>query len=565
MSTRLENIDLLDFTGGLNLRDGQFQLAENESPNMLNMEVDPRAGFFTRAGWRRWNTSDIADPLDWNPRHAELSPLSTGSFVTYITNDLDDGEIYAATAGGVFDNLSITCNANPHLADFATWGDTTYIATGAAAADIGSTPYRVVGTNAPAPLADASLGFNDNYTIPLKGRMPFAEYAEPHASYLFVGGTREQDGFHPNRIRWSHPDEPEDWATNDFIDIEIGGGRITALHSFQDHLVIFKTDSVWALYGYNLESWQLVKMSRSIGAPSPTAVARNESSLFFFSASGRNGIYAYDGNQLTEISLPIRGAMEEITRFEDVWIGWAGRRLWCSVPWAPDTVGGDGVLVWDPDVGNGAWVFHQPALGSLRCIIERADIESGYPAGVIHGDSGAAAVVFLDYDPSSASDVLLEGFTLTPFPAEYTTGWKHNGWPERRKSWLRSRWVARRPDAAVRIRLDVFKDYETSNPARSSAGIIDSAGTVFWRELGFDDPAGDGFDFTELGAADPSGRGADFTGGAQGSNIGRSLSGFGPARAIQIKLSSDAASPTYGQPWGFDGIFIKFNMRRFTT
>ena len=33
-----------DFTGGLNLRADQFNLAPNESPAMLNVEVDPRGG-----------------------------------------------------------------------------------------------------------------------------------------------------------------------------------------------------------------------------------------------------------------------------------------------------------------------------------------------------------------------------------------------------------------------------------------------------------------------------------------------------------------------------------------
>ena len=33
-----------DFTGGLNLRADQFNLEYNESPALLNVEVDPRGG-----------------------------------------------------------------------------------------------------------------------------------------------------------------------------------------------------------------------------------------------------------------------------------------------------------------------------------------------------------------------------------------------------------------------------------------------------------------------------------------------------------------------------------------
>jgi hypothetical protein len=37
-----------DFRGGLNLRADQFNLAENESPALLNVDVDPRGGVSRR-------------------------------------------------------------------------------------------------------------------------------------------------------------------------------------------------------------------------------------------------------------------------------------------------------------------------------------------------------------------------------------------------------------------------------------------------------------------------------------------------------------------------------------
>lgn len=35
---------LESFSGGLNLRADQFDLEENESPDMLNVSIDPRGG-----------------------------------------------------------------------------------------------------------------------------------------------------------------------------------------------------------------------------------------------------------------------------------------------------------------------------------------------------------------------------------------------------------------------------------------------------------------------------------------------------------------------------------------
>jgi hypothetical protein len=70
MPGELQYLNLTDFTGGLNMYRNQFQLADNESPRMLNVNLDPRAGFFSRAGIDRINEEDIADPLTWDPRMA---------------------------------------------------------------------------------------------------------------------------------------------------------------------------------------------------------------------------------------------------------------------------------------------------------------------------------------------------------------------------------------------------------------------------------------------------------------------------------------------------------------
>jgi len=79
-----------DFTGGLNFRADQFQLAENESPFLINMEIDPRGGLFTRAGIHFKNTTPIAvSQATWNPKSTffydasnRYIMMSTGFLVT---------------------------------------------------------------------------------------------------------------------------------------------------------------------------------------------------------------------------------------------------------------------------------------------------------------------------------------------------------------------------------------------------------------------------------------------------------------------------------------------------
>ena len=109
--------------------------------------------------------------------------------------------------------------------------------------------------------------------------------------------------------------------------------------SFRDHLLIFKTNSIWALYGYDDDSWQLIKVSISVGCPSITAATRSETAVYFFSASDRGGIYAYNGENPVYLSENLRTAFEDIHAFQNVFVSWAGRRLWVGVPWTKE-IGG---------------------------------------------------------------------------------------------------------------------------------------------------------------------------------------------------------------------------------
>ena len=103
--SRLQPINLDDFNGGVNFRESQFTLGDDESPEMLNMEIDVRGGIKTRKGWSRWNATDIVGTptsSNWLPRTAWVHPLEAGSYLVYVAND---GDIYAAPSNGVFVQL----------------------------------------------------------------------------------------------------------------------------------------------------------------------------------------------------------------------------------------------------------------------------------------------------------------------------------------------------------------------------------------------------------------------------------------------------------------------------
>lgn len=573
MANRLEPVNLVDFTGGLNLRRNQFQLRGNESPEMENITVDPLGGIYTRAGWRRWNEEDIvADPETWDPRRAYLIQTSDGSDYIYIANG--DGTVYWSDAAGTFAALAgVTAQCVPHAADFVAWGDDLYIACGHE-----NTVKRRTGTAAVvAMVAGGSGSWNDDYTNP--GAMglvvPKCELIESHAGYIFVANIDEDGVDFPNRVRWSHPNNPTDFATLDFLDVETGGPRITALMSYEDHLLVFKNDAVVAIYGYDLDSWQVVTKTTTIGAVSPQGVSRSEGAVFFYSASDRGGIYAYSGERPHEISESVRHAFEHIITHDLVWVGWLARRLWVTIPWTYDgpTADNAAVLVFDPIAGEaGAWVYFTAVDGQLGPLVAGSNVDSQFlPLGVIRA-TDTPCVVQLDAIETAAADELygysvlgstnsnipgdpLNGFLVdesdneleasgltggSAFRSYYRTPWITADWPTRKKSWRRPDLVCRGTEEDYKLQVRSYRDYDDSNTRRQYTVDVNGRGIAKWGEFVW----GDGTEYS--------------AGGSSSAQIRRGGS-FGLGRAIQLRF--EGITPK--RRWGVEAIVLKVVLRRF--
>ena len=573
MPNRLEPINLMSFVGGLNLRRNQFQLAEDESPDLLNVDIDPRGGFRTRKGWQRWNTESIVD-LDvevWEPHNAHVHNWSTGAQEVYVVNNSD---LYSASDDGVFTTvLTNACVADPHQADFATWGDDIYIACGRTE----STRRRTLDGSATAMTPDVW----SEVDAPTNNTAPRAEFIESHGGYMFVASTRESGVDYDDRIRWSHPGKPDSWRQDDYIDIEEGGGRITGLMSFQDHLLIFKTNSLHALYGYDEDSWQRIKVSVSVGCPGVMAITRSETAVYFFSASDRGGIYAYAGEEPVYLSEKLRTAFEEIINYEHVFVTWAGRRLWVSVPWRKDIGSTDkpsSVFVFDTDVGNGAWTMYRSEYGAVGTIIDGSDVNAKFPLAAFWSENFAGMVTldthedgfdllfdapslwatpdvgYLVTDLDEEIGVVMPSEDRQEFESYYRTRWLHAGWPDRKKSWRRPTLVCRQVSQETRLLVETYRDYDETTVHRTKTLTVPVGGGAMWSEGGSAEEGG--FDWSEDGEAP----GALWGSTVGGSRLLRSGS-LGLARAVQMKVRPAPSTPT--SQWGVDGIVAKFVHRRF--
>lgn len=535
---RVQALNLVDFTGGLNLRADAFELKDNESPDVLNIDIDPRGGFFSRKGWERWNSSDIH--ATWDPRSMHVHEVASGTDYVFVAND---NTVFVST-NGTFSTLQVSgvdvvVTGSPHEADFASWGDDLYIAAGY------DDPMLKWSGGTTVELTQAYSATFTEYSSPSTDVGPYAEFAATHAGYMFAAYTKEGVDTHPHRVRWSHPNNPVAWHEDDYIDIREGGGPITAIVPQRDHLLIFKPSSVWALFGYDSDSWQLVNVTREVGAMHRQAVTRSESTVFFF--SWPTGVYAItDTNYPVELSTQLRPLFDSAEfnngAASEVWLGWLGSRLWVSVPYEKTYDGSTSnpstaktVFVYDPTLGEGgAWTAYKGGDGSGLGPFAQGGFAQSADNNSFACAREVASVVRVDELDEGYDEI--DG-TQQSFTTRYMTRWVDAGWPTLKKQWRAPDLIVERKSSPYDLSIKVFRDYNSVSASRDrTLTVASGAQGSSWNSFNW----GSG------------------TWGASGSGarIERGPS-FGPASAIQLLFEGEAS-----KSWGVNGLVLKYIPRR---
>jgi hypothetical protein len=532
MVNRLKPLNMMDFTGGVNLRPEAFQLAENELPEMINLEVDPRGGINTRKGWR-YTTANQVKTGPWNPRNAYTHRDANGNQWTYVTAA---NNLYGALPTGAWSNVTTPCTADPHQADFASWDDLVYVARGRANASA-----FIAGLTATTLTVSAAANWQNDYTAPgATDTFPAAELIAQHQGYMFVAGTREDSVDYPNRVRWSHPNNPRRWAKDDYIDISEGGQRITAIIPFTDRLLVFKPDAVWALFGYSAETWEMTNVSRTIGCLNQQTVARSEDAVFFL--SWPQGVFAYTGTQISELSVQIRTVFMDNwidpSSAVNSWVGWVGRRLWVSLPYSGKHPGPDDAataFVWDPVMSS--WTMFRGADNDVPGpYVER--VETNTEESQVAFVRLSPYAVSLDYVPGDATDECVPG-EVRQFTTHMRTRWIDAGSPTWKKSWRRPDFLLRAVTVDASLNVQVFHDFDNYNAQRHFmlAYTPDAQQSVYGT-----------FNW---------GDGTEYGGSTQTSSVERG-STMGRAGTVQLQIDGYP-----GVQWGLNGIIFKYIPRRF--
>lgn len=425
---------LESFAGGLNLRADQFDLADNESPDMLNVSVDPRGGIAMRRGVDRRNPTAVSDDVKgiW------------GFHTDGATNQLmvNYGTAVAHSASGNFTALTnITARTSGSRVYGATFNNVAY------GVSYDQVSFRWDGST------DADLGTTLDGSA---GNMPKAQHIAVWNNFVWVGNTYES-GDTKFRLRWSNLNDAEKWSASDFVDIDKGehGDYITGLVPHGDRLVVFKNNSAYAVFGFDSDSFQVVTLSNSVGSVDLSSPVSTPYGVFTW--HGHEGVYLYDGERFHWVFSKLQPAIDDgrITFTNPPQLAWANNRLYVSVDWtASGAATVRRTLVYDPSLGGGgAWTTSDIDAGPLYAYRP----PNSTPIVVAGCVTNTGSVIHIDAEDTRVTDRYVS--TETHIDSHFTTSWVTAKNPIVKKRWGKARMVTL-AKSSITLGVQVYRDFD---------------------------------------------------------------------------------------------------------
>ena len=543
---------------------------------MLNVEIDPRGGVFTRAGFVVKHDTNVVG--SWVPRGLFNYKHSANPQIMLSTgNDggAVNGKVYYAD-GGNFTALNYNAPpatalavTNTNGASFTQWENTVYIALGQGA----TVMYKWTVGDTYATALPASGPTWQAYQVPIAppatGYMPRANIMLAHANKMFVANTYEDGTAYPNRLRWSHENLPENWFQQDYIDIIAGGEGIRGIQIVDGQLLIFKPKAVYLLMGYDVDNFALVEVSTNLGIDYPQHAVAGAGGVFFFDYP--NGLYFYDRNGIQDIFAKIRpmiiNKQVNSTFLTAITLSFINNRLWVSLPYDSDILTDPLIvslpdyasvnLVFDPTIGpQGAYTMFQSSTGFG--LLSGCDWRDGNDASwhlMINPDSSYPRIYAIDqYNtdtlPQQATDDFLVGATPSDsgdITTQYTTSWFDDDRYVQLKTFIRPYFVLKEPTDPTQLFYNVYYDFDELRAVR---------GTRQLELLPLTSGAKYGIDVYGVGVYGNTQRGSIIK--------RRGVSQLGKARAVQIQFigPTSLTSTTVGRQWGLNSISYKYKRRK---
>ena len=548
-----------DFTGGLNLRADQFNIAHNESPALLNVEVDPRGGVRRRDAVAKVNATALADEIvslfthyesGQNQILASVNPSTAPSTTEVYWNENASGDF----SGPMARTTGTLVFSGSQPAAGVTFNGYTYIVNGSmfAAPHATGSAIQWHGDNA---LPGSYPGYLTPDLDGSAGHFPCARYTTAWAEFVWVAYTLESGTTHKNRVRFSAVNDAETWTATDYIDIDIGedGDHITAIIPDADRLLVFKQNSVYAIYGFSRDSFEVRNLTRTAGCREGTQPVAATAGVFFWYAE--DGIYIVSYDNVAWVFERIRPAMTYDVGQPALSLGtppslmWFDERLWVSVDYqSDDNISGSSqnnrrnVFVWDPSLGpTGAWVRHDINARSLLGYRPSGDTHLG-----IAVTSNITTVASFDRISKLDQNYDYDDYVgaVNEINSFYHTGWFVGNRPTFPKRWGKTRTVVLSDNNCV-IVMYVYKDYDPSTALVGYSKTLTGLGTpALW------DAATSEWDDSEWQPEGTSDRYA----------FGRWPT-IGTAQAISLRFQVSPVPSTRGK-WGITSVIGMYRTRR---
>ena len=357
-SKQVLQLKLDSFSQGLNLAANPYQLKDGETPDCLNVDLDQLGGIKRR----------------------KSMAVASG---TAPTGDFDGVFTYTQSSGSqaVLFGLRSGVNTKLRRVSAPTTDITTVTAAQLRSITMNSLCYIAAGHTSPTlkydgasvtTLGDAKVDDPAAYT---NGNFPRGKLMATFQGSAWSANILESSVAYPCKIRWSWPNEPENWPTwaTETYDNGEDSDEITALQPHNERLLVFKRNALYAIQGQGPTGFRKVTVSSTIGAISQEAVCKTDTDVYFF--SWPDGLYrigaagvpqpVFDRLRpiLTDGSIP-QSAKDKIT------VSWVNRRVWVSVPWTagPEGANRNGrTFCYDPALDG--WTAHDYGMNQATVVI----------------------------------------------------------------------------------------------------------------------------------------------------------------------------------------------------
>ena len=551
-----------NFTGGLNLRADQFNIGETESPALLNVSVDPRGGVRRRDGIVKINNTATTGEIIGLNVHYELNQNQVLASVYDSTADTSTVQ-YNDNASGNFEgtiqfsaaDVKFTGSQAPSC---VTFNNFTYL-TNASYLNAPTGTYTALRWDGTTAAVATDGGFDGT-----SGHFPAARYVTSWNEMVWVAYTGESGVFEPNRVRFSASNNGEVWESLDFLDIDLGedGDFITGIIPDQDRLLVFKQNAVYAIYGFDRDTFEVRNLTRAVGNRDGCQPTAGRQGIFFWYAE--QGVYLIQNpnNEPVWVFERIHPAMTydvgdpAISLINPPSLMWYDEKLWVSLDYASGEIYSGAnlanrrnVFMWDPTLGQtGAWVRYD--INARALLSYRPSGNKHIPIGVISEIESDTPVNFVriakldenvDTDDYGASAV-------NAINSYYQTSWFNGNRPTFLKRWGKTRTILL-ADNTVAISMYVYKDYSLAGFTQAQSGSFTGVAGATW--VSTDESVGTGVWDTSEWAQEGTSDVYDVV----------RWGSIGTAKAISLRFVSAPVSAATGK-WGVTSIVGMYRTRR---